>query len=122
MARTDGSHTTRRQRVDVRDLAWTAMRIHKRFTSANIAATTRVGKANLLKYLKSLQRAGYVRIERARQSGKSRGHAVYRLTRDTGVLHPIPRKDESGVWDQNQQTLYPYEETSHGQQANRRAG
>lgn len=118
MARTEGSHTTKRARVDARDLAWTAIRIHKRFTSANIASTTGVRRDNLKHYLKALRLAGYIRIERPTQSGKSMGHAVWRLTRDTGPKHPLPRRDQSGVWDQNQQILYPYaeEEAKHGQQ------
>jgi hypothetical protein len=118
MPRTEGSHTTRRKRVDVRGIAWAAMRIHKRFTTANIRATTGIGQTNLEKYIKVLHRSGYLKLERPRQLGRSLGHAVWRLVRDTGPQYPIPRKDQSGVWDQNQQTLYPFvEEKPHGHQA-----
>jgi len=116
MARPEGSPTTKRKRVDMRELAWTAIWQHKRFTTFNIRAATGISENNLRMYLQALERAGYIRIERQRQSGKSMGHAVWRLCRWTGVQHPLPRRDGSGVWDQNQQKLYPYrEENKDGQ-------
>ena len=118
MARTEGSHTTTRTRVDTRALAWAAMRVHKRFTSANIASVTGIKRDNLKKYISALHRAGYLKQERPHQAGKSLGHAIWRLVRYTGPKHPLPRRDGSGMWDQNQQALYPYkEEKPHGNQA-----
>lgn len=114
MVRTEGAHTNIRKRIDARDLAWTAIRIHKRFTSSNIAATTGISANNLRMYLKALQKAGYLKIERPRQSGKSLGHAIWRLVRNTGPRHPLPRRDNTGVWDQNQQTLYAFAEEEKG--------
>jgi hypothetical protein len=107
MTRPHQSDGTKRKRVNMRDLAWTSMRIYKRFTTANIVATSGIGHDNLRKYIKALHRAGYLRLERPCQLGKSRGHAIWRLARDSGVKHPLPRRNNSGIWDQNQGKFYP---------------
>jgi hypothetical protein len=112
MVRIAGATTKRQKQANTLDLAWTAMRIHTRFTTSNIRATTGIGKNNLDNYIRALRRAGYIKLERPRESGKTLGHAIWRLVRNTGPRHPLPRKDQTGMWDQNQQKLYPYPEES----------
>lgn len=107
MARTPGSHSRTRPVSDQRQRIWNAIRIFKRFTAFQIRSGG-LGESNVRNYLKALERAGYIAVARPRASGKTLGHAVYRLCRDTGPAHPLPRRDGSGVWDQNQQRLYPY--------------
>ncbi|WP_347279607.1 hypothetical protein [Plasticicumulans sp.] len=108
MARTPGSHSRSRPVTDSRQRIWNAIRIYKRFTAFQILSGAGLNKSNVQKYLRALERAGYIAIARKKASGKTLGHAVYRLCRDTGPAHPLPRRDGSGVWDQNQQRLYPY--------------
>jgi hypothetical protein len=103
-------HQRRRNADDQRRKAWLAMRTHKRFTSRDIESTAGITFENLKKYLKALRRSGYLMLERPRQSGKTMGHAIWRLVRCTGPLNPLPRWDGTGVWDQNEQKLYPYGE------------
>lgn len=119
--RTPGSYTKSRPVKDSRQRAWNAMRVHKRFTSADIRSTAEIGERNLRAYLQALHSAGYLRQECPRQSGKTLGHAVWRLVRNTGPSHPLVRRDDSGVYDQNQGVLYPYPEVT-GEALDRRAG
>jgi len=86
------------------------MRVFKVFTTAQIEAAAGVGRANLRKYLQALKRAGYLRIARPKQNGKSEGHAVWGLSRNSGPKHPLPRRDGTGVYDPNHDTLYLYRE------------
>lgn len=86
------------------------MRVFKVFTTAQIIATSGIEKANLRKYLQSLRRAGYTCIAQPKRNGKSQGHALWRLTRDSGPKHPLPRRDGTGVYDPNHGVVYPYRE------------
>ena len=106
--RTPGAYSTSRPQTDIRQQAWNSIRVFKVFTTAQVASTARIGKSNLRKYLGSLHRAGYIVISRPKQNGKSQGHTIYRLARDTGPKHPLPRRDGTGVYDQNQDVLYPF--------------
>lgn len=112
--RKPGNHTKSRPVSDRRQQAWNAMITHKRFTTADILTTADIGKYNLRAYLRALHRAGYLRLDRPRQSGKTLGHAVWRLVRHTGPKHPLPRRDNSGVYDPNEDRLYPYQEAPNG--------
>ncbi len=123
MSRTAGATSTRRPVTDTRQKVWNSIRVLKRFTSAQIEATAEVGQRNLNTYIRALSRAGYLALVRPRQSGKSLGHAIWRLSRDSGPQHPLPRRDGSGVYDPNQDTLYPYrDEASDGREPGRMAG
>lgn len=118
MPGTSGMHQKERRVRDVRQRAWNAMLIHKTFTSFQIQASSDIGKSNLSKYLKALARAGYIKVQRPRQSGRTMGHTVWRLARNTGPKCPIVRADGSGVYDCNQDRLYPYaQEGSDGRVA-----
>jgi len=86
------------------------MRVFKVFTVVQILSVAEIGRPNLRKYMKFLLRAGYLRIARPKQNGKSEGHTVWRLVRSSGPKHPLPRRDGSGVYDPNHDALYPYSE------------
>lgn len=77
------------------------MRLLRRFTAFEVRAAAEVGEENLRKYIKALAATGYLRETTAKDNGKSMGHAVWRLVRDSGPKHPIIRKDGTGVYDPN---------------------
>lgn len=108
MSRTPGATSTRRPVTELRQKAWNSIRVLKRFTTAQVIATADISPANLRHYLPALARAGYLVLVRPKQNGKSLGHAVWRLARDTGPRAPIVRTDSSGVYDPNHDALYPY--------------
>jgi hypothetical protein len=108
MPGTPGMHQRHRLGLDIRQQAWNSIRVLKRFTTAQIEATAAISRDNLRKYLKALHQTGYLVQVRPKQNGKSLGHAVWRLARDSGPRAPIGRTDGSGVYDPNQDTLYPY--------------
>lgn len=112
----------RRSGLDVRQQAWNSIRVLKRFTSAQIEATAEIQEENLRKYLKALDRAGYLVLCRPKQNGKPMGHAVWRLARDSGPRAPLVRFDGSGVYDPNHDALYPWREEVADDRATRRGG
>lgn len=96
--------------VDRRQQAWNSMRVHKTFTAAQIRATAEIGEDNLKKLIQALHRAGYLRLQRPRQSGKTMGGAVWCLIRPTGPKCPIVRGDGAGVYDPNEDRVYAFRE------------
>lgn len=108
MIRTLGSVTTHHRVTGARQRAWNMVRLFKRFTADQIAAPAEISVANLQKYLKALAASGYLLLVRPKQNGKVMGHAVWQLARNTGPHCPIVRNDQSGVYDPNQDRLYPY--------------
>lgn len=112
MPRVTGSHSTRRPVTDGRRRIWNSIRVLKRFTAADLAATAGIGQDNLRKYLLALARAGLIAVAVPKRNGYARGHAVWRLVNDLGPLHPLPRRDQSGVYDPNRDRLYPYAQPS----------
>ncbi len=100
MARKPGVFTKARPAKDIRQRAWQAMRIMKRFTTFDIRATAGIGESNLRNYIKALHKAGYLALVKERRSGENLGHAVWRLARDSGPKHPILRV-EGGMFDPN---------------------
>jgi hypothetical protein len=108
MSRTPGATSQTHRVVCARQRLWNSIRVFKRFTSGQLEATAEVTRANLQKYLLALSRSGYLALARPKQNGKSLGHAVWRLARDSGPHAPIVRTDGSGVYDPNQNQLYPY--------------
>lgn len=117
MPRTPGATSTHRPVTDTRQKVWNSIRVLKRFTTAQIEATAEVRRDNLRKYLSALDRAGYLVLVRPKQNGKALGHAVWRLARDSGPQHPLPRRDGSGVYDPNHDTLYPYRDEAADERA-----
>lgn len=117
MPRTPGATSQTHRVVCARQRLWNSICVLKRFTSAQIEATAEVSPANLQKYLQALARAGYLVLVRPKQNGKSLGHAVWRLARDSGPRAPIVRTDGSGVYDPNHDTLYPYRDEAADERA-----
>lgn len=89
-----------------RQRAWTAMRVAKRFTVADLAvAVRRVGDPdpshNLGKYCRSLVEAGILVTGMFRADDgvpNSNGLKVYRLLRDVGHVAPMVRRQGRGVF------------------------
>lgn len=78
---------------------WQTMRIMRQFTVADIEAAAEVTTTSARKYVHFLHVAGYVRCVQPVQSGRTGGHALYRLIRDTGPY--APRIGKQGVRDPN---------------------
>jgi len=108
VARLAGSLTQSHRVTVARQRAWNAIRIFKVFRASEIAAGADINEANLQKYLLALQRAGYLRVERPKQNGKSLGHVVWRLVDNTGPQCPIVRQE--GVYDPNRDQVRSYRE------------
>lgn len=106
----EGMTQRRRAGLDVRQHAWSSMRVFKVFTTEQIEATAGITRDNLRKYIKALRKSGYLRLVRPKQNGKSQGHAIWRLIRNSGARAPIVRMDGSGVYDPNHGVVYPYRE------------
>jgi hypothetical protein len=106
----EGMTQRRRVGLDVRQHAWSSMRVFKVFTTEQIEATAGITRDNLRKYIKALHKSSYLRIARPKQNGRSQGHTVWRLIRDSGARAPIVRMDGSGVYDPNHDVVYPYRE------------
>jgi hypothetical protein len=76
--------------------------------------TSNASLKSIDKYLSALERAGYVKCVNRRKNANGKyqvmgKYRVYMLLNNTGRLYPIVRKD--GCWDQNEQQLYPFNET-----------
>lgn len=110
MTRSVGSSTRSRPVSAPRQRIWNSIVVHKRFSTLDIQATAEVHTRNLNLYLRALERAGYLRIIRPRQT-RSMGHAVWTLIRHTGPKHPVVRRDGS-VFDPNNGKLYEYATTA----------
>lgn len=97
-------HKTKRQKM------WNSMKMHRTFTRVDLQMTAEVTDSHAKDYLNALHKAGYVRFTYKVKAGqKSKGLlSRYSLLRDTGQLAPIVRK--AGLWDQNQQMFYPFEQ------------
>ncbi|WP_337840482.1 hypothetical protein [Rheinheimera sp.] len=93
-----------------RQTMWQAMRFLHRFTVCEVEATAETSRANVMKFLSDLTKAGYVKIitpqRRKASMQQRRGHKVqYLLVKNTGRLYPIVRPGE--VYDQNLKTTTP---------------
>lgn len=121
MPRTPGSPSKTHRVVCVRQRLWNSIRVLKRCTSRQLEATAEVGSANLQKYLRALHRAGFIALARPKRNGHALGHAVWRLARDPGPQAPIVRSDGSGVYDPNQDRVYPYAPSAEGEGRDDRA-
>ena len=115
MARLVGSLTKSHRVAVARQRAWNAIRVFKVFRASDVAAPADINEANLQKYLHALQQAGYLRIDRPKQNGKTLGHAIWRLVDNTGPQCPIVRRN--GVYDPNQQQIRPFCVSAQGREA-----
>jgi hypothetical protein len=81
------------------------MRILRRFTIPEVAATAEIGVSNITQYTKALVGSGHLRVARAKQDGRAGGHVVYAMARNTGPLQPVLRVDGT-VYDANTGDTY----------------
>ncbi|WP_457798133.1 hypothetical protein [Methylocystis sp. S23] len=94
----------------LRQRAWNAMRIKKRFTVEDLVTlASRGGEKlphnNLQRYLRALAAAGYVTKRASRsmegQSPASNGLIVYRLEKNSGEVAPSVAHDGRSIFDHN---------------------
>ena len=96
----------RPRRISFRQRAWAAMRMQRKFSVPELLQLAacpeeRGGSAaSLHRYIRALERAGYVRRLRSKQKGSrpgSNGFVRWVLVRDTGPFAPRVRQDETVV-------------------------
>ena len=102
-----------------RQKMWNSMKISRVFTADSLCVTAGVCKKTADEFIRKLSAAGYVaawhRIDTRRPNHEVQGQSSsYRLIRDTGRLSPIVRK--TGCWDQNEQTLHPFNKGAGNEQ------
>lgn len=81
------------------------MRIMGRFTSAHIEITAGIGRANLIKYMRALREAGFIRVTQPRVSGRPGSYDVYQLVRNSGPKAPMLWRNGQ-VFDPNTESVY----------------
>lgn len=84
---------------------WHAIRQLRRFSTGDIEATAEVSASHAQKYLRALVGGQYLRLVQARDSGRTGGHAVFQLVRDTGPH--APRIGKAALLDPNLQPARP---------------
>jgi len=116
MARTNGATSTRSSAVATQQ-AWQAMRVMKRFTTADLLTVASIGESMVHKYVHALATSGHLRCVQPRVSGRPGSRDVWQLVRDTGPKAPIKRW-KGGVYDANTGVAYgadgaPITEAAH---------
>lgn len=90
----------------VRSRIWQSMRVLRRFTVPDLAATAEVSEDRAREFVRWLHRIGYLRQLR-HATGNPGGHALYQLVRDTG---PKPvRVGRDGIYDPNTRDFFPWQ-------------
>lgn len=99
-------------------LIWNTLRINQTITPNVTKAVTKCSITSIRRYLLALEKAGYVRCNRISKKLSPEERAgqeySYKLIRNTGPKAPILRNKPAGCWDQNEQKLYPYGDSSCG--------
>ena len=107
-----GPHTavaSRPQASTLRQRAWDTMRMGGAFSIPDLLVAADNGEdvaatSNLQRYLKGLERAGYLTVLPVRERGTrptSNGFRRFRLTDDTGEIAPVVRPKDKEVYDHN---------------------
>lgn len=97
---------------------WRAMRQRKKFSLNDLIVLVADGdekaiESNLGKYLRALERTGYLTRMARRETGTastSNGYLRYLLVRDTGPLAPVWRQGKETVYDPNTTEEHGYVE------------
>lgn len=105
MARTVGAYSTASVAPRLQQV-WQSMRIQRRFTTADLLTTADAGKSQVHKYCCALAKAGYLRLQVPRVSGRPGSRDLWVLVRDSGPTAPIARKDRTGVYDPNTRVVW----------------
>lgn len=101
--------TVRIQSNTIRDRAWRAMRIRRRFTVPDLVADARTTAdaaplESIGRYVRMLRKAGFL-VEGARRvqgvAPSSNGYKIWCLVRNTGPLAPVVRSITAAVHDPN---------------------
>lgn len=100
-----GARSSRRPATDARARAWTSMRILRRFTAPDLITSASVTPENAQKYLRELERAGFIRRLPGFRSGVPGHFLTFQLVRNAGPKAPICSKDGL-VLDPNTGTRY----------------
>ncbi len=103
------SRAVRRPKNSVRERAWRAMRVRRRFTVPDLVADAVIeGESdptkNIWAYLRHLQKVGYVAELPSRAKGTaltSNGFKRWMIVRDTGPYAPVVLSKADGVHDFN---------------------
>ena len=100
MARTQGATSTASQ-APMTQRVWQSMRVMRRFSSGDLIATAETGDTVVHKYVRALASAGYLRLAKARVSGRPGSRDIWTLARDSGPLAPIRQRSAGNVFDPN---------------------
>lgn len=73
----------------LRRKAWQSMRIFRRFTVPDVCSTSGVKRDNLRKFLRNLERHGYVARFGNFKGGRPGEYQPWRLLKDTGPDYPV---------------------------------
>lgn len=96
--------------------SWRAMRQRKKFSLNDLIVLVADGdeksiESNLGKYLRALERAGYLTRMARREAGTattSNGYLRYLLVRDSGPIAPVWRPSKNAVYDPNTREEHCY--------------
>jgi hypothetical protein len=95
--------THKPKRAKAMQRVWNSCRIMRAFTLDDVIATAQVAHSTAKRYVKSLQRAGLIRVR-----GTEHGITIYRLNVDCGQAAPELTPD--GIFAPTRRTFYPYRE------------
>ncbi len=104
-----GERAARRHTGTLREKSWRAVRQRRKFSLNDLIVLVADGderdiESNLGKYVRALERAGYLARMPRKEPGvapTSNGHLRYILVRDTGPLAPVWRQSANTVYDPN---------------------
>ena len=93
----------RRRRQTVRDRIWSTIRVMRKFGLADVEMMTGGSRANVMRYVIALERAGYLTPLRKEPgvAPSSPGFCRWLLVRDTGPTAPVFRARSRDVFDAN---------------------
>lgn len=104
-----GQKMPRSVTTGLRQRAWWVLRARGTVTLPMVLAaiadgTEKAASSNIGRYLRALERAGFVARASQRERGQaltSNGHVRYRLVRNNGRLAPVHRQSTGEVFDPN---------------------
>lgn len=94
-----------------RQKMWNTMRVMRKFSVMDLMMAAEVGRVCAHGYASLLVKAGYLR-ELSPGGNRKGAQAVYLLLRYTGPKSPVEKRAQGGMWDVNEQQLYPFEEAA----------
>lgn len=105
----------------LRERAWKAIRIRKKFCLNDVIVLVAKGKekdilSNVGKYVRALERAGYLTRLAKRNPGvmtTSNGFLRYFLVRNTGPKAPVWQQNKDCVYDPNDEKTHLFEGKEH---------